>query len=174
MKLLSDISLFGCLAIMAVLCGLGWLVERVIELGCLAVQGWKEIRKLSVWLLMSPMTMSATAGEVRLAWDASATTNVTNYLILAHTNNSVGMRTNSVRVNAGTNTTALVEGMKDGTTWYFVCVAQAGGLTSENSNMVIAQTPLPPASMRTVAVQYGATLTNFSDVGFFRLRIPAP
>lgn len=124
-------------------------------------------------LLLAPLL--GRASDVHLAWDPSPSgSNVTNYLILAHTNSSVGMRTNSVRVNAGTNTSALVEGMAGGMTWYFVCVAQAGGLTSDNSNMVIAQTPLPPPNMRTVVVQYVATLTNFSDVGFFRLRIPAP
>ena len=115
----------------------------------------------------------ARGSDIKLAWDAPpASTNytVTNYVLYAQTN--LVSRTNyCVRQTVGTNLTATVQELVPGR-WWFAATAVAGGLESDLSAMVIAEVPLPPPNMRTVYVQYGGTLTNFYDVGFFRLRLP--
>lgn len=120
---------------------------------------------------------SAAAADLTLAWDASATPGCT-YLLYAHTN-AVGITNltatgTAVRVNAGTNLSAQVEGLTGPARWYFVATANLGGIQSDPSNMLIVDVPAAAKNMRTIAVQYSVTVTNFSDVGFFRLRIPAP
>lgn len=129
-------------------------------------------------LLLSAFSLqpSAFAGEVTLAWDASPSPAVTNYVLYAHTNSlsATNLASATVKVNAGTNLTALVENLRPPVTWYFVATAVAGGVQSDPSNQLIVQVPPPPANARVVAVQFGITLTNLTDVGFFRLRIPAP
>lgn len=124
-----------------------------------------------VWSLVP-----AFAGDVSLAWDASPSPSVTSYVLYAHTNSlsATNLASATVRVNAGTNLTALVENLRPPATWYFVCTAVAGGVQSDPSNQLIVQVPQPPANERLVAVQFGVTITNFTDTGFFRLRIPAP
>ena len=121
------------------------------------------------------MQAIAGASDVQLAWDASPTTNIT-YTIYGHTNflTSTNLASAAVKVNAGTNLTALIEGMQPPGRWYFAATANLGGLQSDLSNVLILQVPFPPANGRVVAIQYGITLTNFVDTGFFRLRIPAP
>lgn len=58
--------------------------------------------------------------------------------------------------------------------WWFGAKAVAGGAESKLSNVVAVEVPKPPAQMRTIAVQYSYTLTNFYDLGFFKLRIESP
>ena len=45
-------------------------------------------------------------------------------------------------------------------------------IESVPSNTVTAEVPVPPPNMRTVVLQYSGTLTNWQDVGFFKLRLP--
>lgn len=44
-------------------------------------------------------------------------------------------------------------------------------LDLRGSNIMAVQVPLPPVNTRLVAVQYSATLTNWTDTGYFRIQI---
>lgn len=114
---------------------------------------------------------SLLASDVPLAWDASETPGCT-YRLYCHTNSlSYDLRTNAVlKVNAGTNLTARAECQPG--KWYFWATALKDGLESDFSNMVIAEVPKAPGQMRTIVLQYSATLTNFVDAGFIKVRIP--
>jgi len=132
------------------------------------------IKALSVvaawWLCATAMGQS-----VNLAWDASTSPGVTNYVIYATTNALTDTNASSalVKVPVGTNLTAKVFDLSPGM-WWFGAKAVAGGAESKLSNVVAVEVPKPPAQMRTIAVQYSYTLTNFYDLGFFKLRIESP
>lgn len=117
--------------------------------------------------LLAVATIGADGADIRLAWDASATTGITNYVLYAATTT----QTNIARLNVGTNLTARVESLQPGT-WLFSATAMKGGVESDPSNILIVEVPQPPRNMRTVVVQYSGTLSNWYDVGFFRLRLP--
>lgn len=119
------------------------------------------------------ITTHCIASDVKLAWDASPTPGVTNYVLYASTNSltATNLPTATVRLNVGTNLTASVENIQPGQ-WSFAATGMKDGLESDPSNILIVDVPKPPDRMRTVVVQYSGTLTNFYDVGFFRLRLP--
>lgn len=128
-------------------------------------------RLLTLLLFMlSPWCM---ASSINLAWDASPATNVTSYVIYASTNilNATNLASANVRLNVGTNLTATITDLKAGQ-WSFAAAAVSGGVEGDLSNILIVDVPKPPERMRTVVLQYGGTLTNFYDVGFFKLRLP--
>jgi hypothetical protein len=115
----------------------------------------------------------ARGSDIKLAWDApppSTNYTITNYVLYAQTN-LVSKTNYCVKLSVGTNLTATVQDPVPGR-WWFAATAVAGGLESDLSNVVIAEIPPAPPNMRTIFVQYGGTLTNFYDVGFFRLRLP--
>lgn len=121
------------------------------------------------------LAVTCLGADVRLAWDASPTEGITNYVIYAHTN-AITQETYTnavVRINVGTNLTATVEDPSPAR-WWFTVTAMRDGLESDISNVIEVEVPAPPSGMRTVIVQYSGTLTNFQDVGFFRLRIGIP
>jgi len=122
-------------------------------------------------LLLFALAQTALASEIRLAWNASPTTGVTNYTLFAGTNSPISTTNSAARINVGTNLTATVQDLVPGQ-WLFAVTCQANGVESDFSNIVIVQVPVAPANMRVVVVQYSGTLTNFYDVGFFRLRLP--
>ena len=124
-------------------------------------------------MLVSLVGLQAMASDIRLAWDASVTVGITNYVLYAHTNvlSQSNYKAAIVRLNVGTNLTALIESIQPGR-WSFAATAMMDGIESDLSNVVNVEVPLSPRNMRTVVVQYSGTLTNFYDVGFFRLRLP--
>lgn len=128
--------------------------------------------KILVVLLLAGGLLSAAAQEVKLAWDASATSGAI-YVIYASTNSLsvTNLASANVRLSVGTNLTATAQDIKAGR-WWFAAAAVANGVESLPSNILIVDVPAPPAAMRTVVVQYSGTLSNFYDVGFFRLRLP--
>lgn len=115
----------------------------------------------------------ALASEVNLAWDPSETPGITNYVLYAHTNALVmtNLSTASVRVPVGTNLTATCVWLKPGRYWFTV-TAMRDGVESDPSNVVTVEAPEPPENMRTLVIQYSGTISNWTDVGFFKLRIP--
>ena len=124
--------------------------------------------KLLLAIIAGLFCFTGYADNLKLAWDASPSTNVVGYALYSGTNSGNYL----TRTEVGTNLTASVEGLVEGR-WYFVVTAfTTNNIESLPSNEVNAEVPKPPANMRTVIVQYGATLTNFYDVGFFRLRLP--
>ena len=115
--------------------------------------------------------LNAEASFLRLAWDASATPGC-EYVLYASTNELTQetYRDATVRVPCGTNLTATIEGIVVGE-WSFAATAVKDGAESDLSNVVVTEIPPAPGTMRTVVVQYGGTVTNWQDVGFFRVRI---
>lgn len=130
------------------------------------------ICKILALLLVSGL-LPLQAQTIRLAWDASTTSGTTNYILYAHTNTltATNLSSAAVRLNVGTNLTGTVENLRAGR-WWFATTAQITAVESLPSNVHIEEVPNPPAAMRTVVLQYSGTLTNFYDVGFFRLRLP--
>lgn len=125
-------------------------------------------------LLLLATALSSLATDIRFAWDPSPTTGVTNYVLYAHTNTlSTANLTNAMlKAYCGTNTTGRLENLRSGSTLYFVVTAMKNGIQSDPSNQLIIEVPVEPAGARVVVIEYGITLTNFVDTGFFRLRIP--
>jgi hypothetical protein len=129
------------------------MVQRNLEAKLLRALLW-------VVLLAGPRCLAA---DVRLAWDASPTPGVTNYLLYAHTNllTATNLSASLLRFHVGTNLTATVEALQSGQ-WSFTVTAMKDGLESDPSNVLLVEVPQPPARMRTVVVQYSGTL-NFQD-----------
>lgn len=126
----------------------------------------------AVMLLCAVVTFPLLASDLKLAWDASPTPGITNYVLYASTNTltATNLPSAQVRLNVGTNLTATVTDIKAGQ-WTFAATAMKDGIESAPT-LLLAEVPKPPDRMRTVVVQYSGTLTNFYDVGFFRLRLP--
>lgn len=119
-------------------------------------------------------TPSNGAVPIKLAWDASPTVGVTNYVLYASTNTitTTNILSSAVRVSVGTNLTATISDLVPGN-WYFAATAMKLGVESAPSNILQVQVPVAPTNMLTVFVQYSTSITNgFTDTGFFRLRIP--
>lgn len=118
------------------------------------------------------MAVPVMASDIKLAWDASQTPGITNYVLYASTNTltSTNLQSALVRLSVGTNLTASITDIKAGQ-WTFAATAIKDGIES-SPVLLLAEVPKAPDRMRTVVVQYSGTLTNFYDVGFFRLRLP--
>jgi len=125
------------------------------------------MRILASILLLA--AVSAEASFIRLAWDASVTPGC-EYVLYASTNELTQetYRDATVRVPCGTNLTATIEGIVEGA-WSFAATAVKDGVESDLSNVVVTEIPSAPGTMRTVVLQYSATITNWMDVGFFRV-----
>lgn len=105
------------------------------------------------------------ASLIRLAWDASPTSNCV-YWVYGQSG------TNIARVDIGTNLSAVIEDATPGF-YSFWATAERDGVESDPSNVVTVEVPLAPEGMRTIAIEYTVTLTNnWEEAGFFRLRIP--
>ena len=123
---------------------------------------------MKYWLLLL-LAPSCFASEVKLAWDASPTEGATNYVLYASTN--AISREAEVRIGVGTNQSARILNLPIGR-WNFAVTVIKEGVESDFSNILTSEVPQPPARLYTVVIQYGGSLTNFYDVGYFRLRIP--
>lgn len=118
------------------------------------------------------VAVSASAQQMRLAWDASPDS-VSGYRIYAGTNTAA---TNAlVKLNVGTNLIAAVDGLAAGnwTFWATAYTTNGGFVESLPSNLVFVRVPPPPAKLVTVAVQWNGSVvsTNWQDAGFFRLKL---
>ena len=124
-----------------------------------------------IFLLLLPLL--ARGADVKLAWGPSATAAVTNYVIYAYTNPPLPVVTNwAVRVEVGTNLTSTISDLQAGQWWFVATAMAAHRIESLPSNTVTVEVPVPPPNMRTVVLQYSGTLTNWQDVGFFKLKLP--
>lgn len=128
--------------------------------------------------LLLAWSCHAQPGTVTLAWDPSPTTGV-SYRLYAHTNSLTSTNATAgatVRLDAGTNTTATLAALTPAR-WHFVATAVKDKLESVPSPELIAEMAAPPAALRTVTLQFNATVTgtNWLDAGFFRIRFgPSP
>lgn len=114
------------------------------------------------------------AASLRFTWDVSPSAAVTGYYVYGFTN-AVFNTTNApaLKVDVKTNLVAEVSELKPGL-WTFAATAyNADGIESDFSNVVVTEVPKPPALMRTVTLQYTATLptTNWQETGFFQIKI---
>lgn len=126
------------------------------------------------WLLLFLAPLTAFGGTVLLAWDASTTPGVTNYVLYAHTNtlSKTNLAAARVKLNVGTNRTARLESITPGR-WDFAASAVMDGAESDISQVASMEVPIAPPNMRTVVLQYSGTVTGgFYDAGFFKLRFP--
>lgn len=122
--------------------------------------------------ILSLCAIPVFGGSVNLSWTASPTVGCSNVLY-AHTNliTQANYTNALVKVKTGTNTTASITDIKTGF-WWFAVVAVKSNVVSDLSNVLPLEVPAPPTNLRTVVLQYSGTLTNFYDVGFFKLRLP--
>lgn len=129
--------------------------------------------KIHLTTLVLLVAAACSAADAKFAWNASTTSGITNYVIYANRAPlDYATRTNvTARLNVGTNLTASVEFLVP-SQWWFAATAMKDGLESDFSNVIQVECPSPPANMRTVVLQFSGTLTNFYDVGFFKLRLP--
>jgi hypothetical protein len=131
------------------------------------------------------LTNHASGQQISLAWSPSPGTNVAGYYIYASTNVITDPLTNAIRSDVGNLTKGTVDLSGPGT-WHFAASAYAystnvlngtnytSKVESALSNQVIVEVPPPPPNMRTLVLQFGTTVTNWTDAGFFRIRILGP
>jgi hypothetical protein len=130
--------------------------------------------KIAAIAIIVPLISFANPGEIKLAWSPSTDAEATSYThtLYAHTNAFATNFTYTAQANAGTNLTATVSDLAPGR-WYFAVTARdTNGVESKLSNVLPYQTPSPPSDLRTVILQYSASVTNFQDMIFFKLRFP--
>jgi hypothetical protein len=136
----------------------------------------KPTTQLQLWIIGFVLVcLAAWAGHAQsipLGWDKSPSPGVTNYVLYASTNAPLNVANAVTRICVGTNLTATVQDLQPDAKWLFAVTAQVGGLESDFSNVLTVQVPTAPKNMRTVILQYSNTLTNWQDVGFFKLRLP--
>ena len=104
--------------------------------------------------------LSAEASYLKLAWDASATDGC-DYRLYAQSG------TNIVRVETGTNLTASLEDITPGF-WSFWATAIKDRIESDPSNVLTVEVPHAPQGIRTLVVEHGTTITNWTE--FFRVK----
>jgi hypothetical protein len=132
------------------------------------------MNRLAPIVVLICMADTSIASDLRLAWDASTdASRVIGYRLYAHTNqlSETNLAASVVKRDVGTNLTARLENLSVGR-WWFAATAVGTNAESGPSNILLVDIPAPPANMRMFVVQYSGTLTNFYDVGFFRLRLP--
>lgn len=106
------------------------------------------------------VALSAEASFLRLAWDAS-TTDGCDYRLYAQAG------TNIVRMETGTNLTASLDDITPGF-WSFWATAINDKIESDPSNVLTVEVPHTPQGIRTLVVEYGTTITNWTE--FFRVK----
>jgi hypothetical protein len=126
------------------------------------------MKKLMLVLLLLLASLPARA-DLTLAWDSI--TNIPNitYKLYASTNSFTNSTEAIVTANVGTNTTVTLYGLTN--IWYFRAAAFNTNVASDLSSTLIVQIPPIPLNFRTVVIMGGPTVTNFQDLGFFKIRI---
>lgn len=124
-------------------------------------------------LLLFLFPILSHAGEIKLAWDASPSTNVTGYILYAGTNNPA-LTNVAERINTGTNQTISVSFAKSGSWFFWVTAHDDLRVESLPSNILQVQVPEPPANLRTIVIEATVDLssTNWTEKAFLRLKLP--
>jgi hypothetical protein len=115
------------------------------------------------------------AGSVWLAWDASPSSSVTNYVLYGTTNSTLtssNMSTAQLKVNVATNLLVHVESIASPKLWRFGVTAQAGGAQSDLSNILPVDFPAAPPNARTAAIAFGIDLSSMTNHAYFRVLFP--
>jgi hypothetical protein len=111
---------------------------------------------------------------IKFAWDPATNSQPLTYWLYASANplSDSTISTATTNIPVGTNLTATISQISVGSWWFAVAARDTNGIQSLLSNVLQVQVPNPPLNMRTVVLQYSGTLSNFYDVGFFKLRLP--
>jgi hypothetical protein len=127
---------------------------------------------------------TAWSAPITFTWDYDKPHEIDGFFLYAHTNGVVAAKDAKVIVNTGTNQVVSVDQFTPGrwTVWataYTVGTNENGTnfyLESDPSKSLLIRVPAAPTNMATVAVQWVGTLasTNWTDMGFFRLKIGTP
>jgi regulation of enolase protein 1 (concanavalin A-like superfamily) len=133
-------------------------------------------------LCLAMMVCSAAASAVGLRWNPNPEPDIANYRVNYGTSSGV----HPLAVDAGLNTRVSINGLQEGTTYYFVVTAiNAEGLESEPSDEVFYQVPVPSGgpvadskSVTTpedtpVGIVLSATATNPSSLTYSIVSGPA-
>lgn len=124
---------------------------------------------LSILLLCA---LSAVAGTVRLAWDASPDASVIGYRVYVGTNSPLSTTNSIGMVDTGTNLTATVTATNAGR-WYFIATAYNRDAESQPTPEIAVVFPEPPNAIATLAVSASVSAgTNWMKL--FRLDITTP
>lgn len=138
--------------------------------------------KTLLLFLLAIANASAAGQSLRFTWDASTSrTNMPiSYKLYAHTNDfTFDNRTNAtVKVNAGTNLTVAVTDITPGTWTFKVSAYNTTNLIESDLSLpLVATLPVYPAANLRLIVEAIPTInltTNWTDVGFFKLRVEKP
>lgn len=121
------------------------------------------------------LVTTAFAGDVWLAWDASQTAGVTNYVLYGTTNatlTTANMTNAQLRVNVGTNLLAHLESIGTPSLWKFGVTSVKGGAQSDLSNILPVEFPAAPPNARTAAIAFGIDLSSMTNQAFFKVLFP--
>lgn len=117
----------------------------------------RKVVNTAALLMLCAVSSGAT---VNLAWDASATDGC-GYRLYAQSG------TNILRVSTGTNLTATLDDVVPGF-WSFWATAIKDKIESDPSNVLTVEVPHTPQGIRTLVVEHGTTITNWTE--FFRVK----
>lgn len=139
-------------------------------------RGSRSARTLFALAILNAAAL-ASAAEIRLAWNPSPDPHVTAYVLYSTTNLLTEATARlAARLNVGTNNTWTITNLTAGLWTFGVTAATPAGtnvlVESSISPTLHVEVPRPPDHLRTVIVEYSVTLTNFSPVGFLRMRLP--
>lgn len=133
-------------------------------------------------LLLAPLALAANLtnqASVTLAWDRSADDFITNGISYRVYATNIAFSASATNMTAGTNVAVTFTNLAAGN-WKFYAVAVQANLESLPSNIIFytvpTNAPAPPGKFATVYLENSMilTVTNWSDLGFFRARIYIP
>lgn len=128
--------------------------------------------KLALSLALCLLSIPVRSGDVPLAWDCP-TNDLSGFVLYASTLplNATNLQSATVKLPLPPVTTVTLKDVRPGFWWIAVTAICTNSLESAPSNVLIAEVPVPPSNLRTVVLQYGATVTNWQDVGFFKVKL---
>jgi hypothetical protein len=114
---------------------------------------------VSVLFAGSPKVSAQSTHSVSVAWDPSPGPNIAGYVV--HYGTAAGNY--SATLDAGTQTSAIVAGLQEGMTYYFVVTAYDDfGVSSDPSNEASYQVPSTQVVLPTIALTSPITGTGFT------------
>lgn len=125
-------------------------------------------------LLAALAGFTGSASEVPLVWDYPTNEVASAYVLYVSPTpiTATNFHNAAVRLLLPPIKSTTLKDFKPGVYWMAVsAMSQDGSLESDCSNILLVQIPTSPNNLRTIAVQYSTTITNWSDVGFFKVKV---
>jgi len=136
------------------------------------------MKLLTLIMAVAASAAAQTPGQFQLAWDASPSPGVAGYRLYGHTNTLAPTNLSSavLKLDTGTNRVATVAGAAPATWHFWATAVSTNGIESGPSNELVAQVPAPSPNLRTLVVQWNATVsgTNWVNAGFIRVKFGDP